>query len=256
MAWLGKIIGGTIGFAMGGPLGAVAGAVFGHAFDATDDHGILSHDAYNRHSTLSDEETSQLTFFVAAFSMLAKMTQADGRISEAELNTIDTFMKEELRLSPESHHVAVNIFKTALNSPGTFDQFAHQFYQHFQDQPQMLDLMLDILIRVAKSDGTLAPAEEALIHSATRIFNFDTEHFNQIKSRYISDLDKYYALLQCKPKCTDDEVKHQYRKMVQEYHPDKIAAKGLPEEFTKFANDKFREIQEAYEKIKHHRGIK
>jgi DnaJ like chaperone protein len=43
---------------------------------------------------------------------------------------------------------------------------------------------------------------------------------------------------------------------VQEYHPDKIAAKGLPEEFTRFAQDKFREIQEAWEQIKAARGIK
>jgi DnaJ like chaperone protein len=42
---------------------------------------------------------------------------------------------------------------------------------------------------------------------------------------------------------------------VKEYHPDKIASKGLPEEFTKFAQDKFREIQEAYNAVKQERGI-
>ena len=115
--------------------------------------------------------------------------------------------------------------------------------------------MLDILFRVAQSDGILAPSEEALILSATQIFNFSTAQYNQIKSRYIDDLDKYYAVLQCEPESTNEEVKRQYRKMVQEYHPDKIAAKGLPDEFTKFANDKFREIQEAYETIKKERKI-
>ena len=52
-----------------------------------------------------------------------------------------------------------------------------------------------------------------------------------------------------------EEIKKQYRKLVSEYHPDKIASKGLPEEFTKFANDKFREIKEAYEAIKEERGF-
>ena len=51
-------------------------------------------------------------------------------------------------------------------------------------------------------------------------------------------------------------LKRLYRQRVQEYHPDKIAAKGLPEEFTRFAQDKFREIQEAWEQIKAARGIK
>ncbi len=41
-----------------------------------------------------------------------------------------------------------------------------------------------------------------------------------------------------------------------DYHPDTIASKGLPEEFTKFANDKFREIQEAYEVVTKEKGVK
>jgi DnaJ like chaperone protein len=45
------------------------------------------------------------------------------------------------------------------------------------------------------------------------------------------------------------EVKKAYRKLVSEYHPDKIVAKGLPEDFIKFAEQKFREINEAYEAI-------
>jgi DnaJ like chaperone protein len=55
---------------------------------------------------------------------------------------------------------------------------------------------------------------------------------------------------------SDDQVKRCYRQRVQEYHPDKIAAKGLPDEFTRFAHDKFREIQDAWEQIKAARGIK
>jgi DnaJ like chaperone protein len=45
-------------------------------------------------------------------------------------------------------------------------------------------------------------------------------------------------------------VKKAYRKLVSEYHPDKIISKGLPEDFIKFAEEKFREINEAYEAIK------
>ncbi len=251
MGWMGKIIGGTIGFALGGPLGAVAGAVFGHTFD-TQNRSYFEGDYH----TLSQEETSQLTFFVASFSMLAKLVQADGHIRREELDTIEKFMRRDLKLDSHSYQVASNIFQAALNSHVSFEQFASQFYQHFQYQPQMLDLMLDILFRVAQSDGRLAPPEEALILTATNIFNFSKDHYNRIKSRYIDDMDSYYATLQCRSDSSDEEIKRQYRKMVQEYHPDKIAAKGLPDEFAKFAADKFREIQEAYEKIKQQRGIK
>ena len=68
-------------------------------------------------------------------------------------------------------------------------------------------------------------------------------------------MNKYYAALGCTQSDTDEQIKKQYRKLVSEYHPDKIIAKGLPDEFIKFANDKFNEIQEAYEAVKKERGI-
>jgi DnaJ like chaperone protein len=54
----------------------------------------------------------------------------------------------------------------------------------------------------------------------------------------------------------EEQIKRQYRKLVKEYHPDRILSKGLPEEFIQIAQDKFREIQEAYEGIKKERGMR
>jgi len=106
------------------------------------------------------------------------------------------------------------------------------------------------------ADGALSASEENLILSAVRIFNFSDEKYRKLKSKYIQDVDKHYATLVCDRNDSNDHIKRQYRKLVSDYHPDKIASKGLPEEFTKFANDKFREIQEAYDVIKKERGIR
>ncbi|MEE4112603.1 MAG: co-chaperone DjlA [Desulfobacteraceae bacterium] len=250
MGWMGKLVGGTIGFALGGPLGAIFGAAFGHAFDS----GSALDTTGNR-PRLSTVEQHQLTFFVAAFSMLAKLAQADGRVTREEIDSIESFMEKDLRLNAESRNAAVNIFRTALNAPGTFADFAHQFHQQFRDQPQMLELMIDILLRVAIADGSLTQGEESLILSAVYTFNFSAGRYEQLKSQYVRTADKAYAVLGCSPTDDDDQVKRCYRMRVQEYHPDKIAAKGLPDEFTRFAQDKFREIQEAWEQIKAARGI-
>ena len=93
MGWMGKIVGGTLGFVMGGPLGAVAGAVFGHAYDAGN-RALEQGQAED----LSPWETSQMTFFVALFSMLAKLAQSDGRVSQEEIDSIEGFMQKDLRL--------------------------------------------------------------------------------------------------------------------------------------------------------------
>ena len=251
MGLLGKIIGGTIGFAMAGPLGAIAGAALGHAFDP----GGQTYSPAQR-ARLSPGEEAQFTFFVAAFSMLAKLAKADGRVSKEEVDAVKNFMVYDLNLNPESRRLATNVFHAAIESPDNFVDFATQFYSQFRTQHQMLDLMIDILLRVSVADGALSASEENLILSAVRIFNFSDEKYRNLRSKYIQDVDKYYAILGCDRNDSNDHIKKQYRKLVSDYHPDKIASKGLPEEFTKFANDKFREIQEAYDVIKKERGIR
>ncbi len=252
MGIIGKVLGGAIGFAVGGPLGAVAGAVFGHAaYDSAKQAPRLGYS-----DRVTGAEQSQITFFVAAFSMLAKLTKSDGTISDEEIRSIENFMARDLRLSPSDRKIAVDIFHTALASPETFESFAAQFYNAFHDQPQMLEFMIDILLRVSLSDGRMTPGEEQMIDAAVRIFHISPGRFMDLKARYVSETEKYYAILGASRTDSMEEIKHKYRKLVSEYHPDKIAAKGLPEEFIKFANDKFREIQEAYNAVKRERGVK
>ena len=258
MTWLGKVVGGTLGFAVGGPLGAIAGAAFGHMFDKSEDMDLESswRDGY-----LSPDEQAQFFFFVAAFSMLAKLVRLDGVINQKELDSIKTIMRQDLKLPPDSQQHALKVFHAALNSPQTFEEFAAEFYRHFYDQPHLLELMMDILIRVGISDGELTPAEEALIRSAAGIFRMSEDQFRRIRSRHIKTTgaggaNNHYAILKSSPHDTDEQIKHAFRKLAADFHPDKIASKGLPEEFHQFANEKFRQIQEAYDAIKKERGIK
>ncbi len=254
MSWLGKMIGGTIGFALGGPIGAVAGAAFGHTFVDKKEQVYLSSHPGTRESLSSNEE-AQLVFFTAAFSMLAKISKADGTITQKEISTVENFMKRDLGLDADSQQTAINIFRQAVDSPETFDAFAMQFYSIFRTQPNIIELLMDVLLRVSAADGDISNQEEAMLLSATRIFNYSSSDYERLKSRYVRKTNKFYAVLKCDETASDDEIKKQYRKLVSEYHPDKIEAKGLPEEFIKFANDKFKEIQEAYESIKKERGL-
>ena len=257
MGWLGKVVGGTIGFAIGGPIGAIAGAAFGHTLDKKEERYLSPNrlGAGLGSGRLSNNEEAQLTFFIAAFSMLAKITKADGQISEIEISSVEEFMQRDLNLDTESKNTARNIFREAVNSQDHFDAFATQFYSVFRNQPRLIELMMDVLLRVSAADGDISSEEEILLLSAARIFNISDSAYSNFKKRYIKETNKFYALLNCDEQASDQEIKKQYRKLATEYHPDKIESKGLPEEFTKFANDKFIEIQEAYDYIKKERGI-
>ena len=258
MSWLGKMIGGTIGFALGGPIGAVAGAAFGHTFvDKKEDEYFRSipGGGVGSGGNLSSTEESQLVFFTAAFSMLAKVSKADGRVSEKEIEAVERFMIRDLQLDASGRETAKRIFRQAILSSDTFEDFARQFYAVFRVQPRILELMMDVLMRVSAADGSISAEEEAMLLSAARIFNFGQTDYQRLKDKYLPKSDPSYSVLKLDKTASNEEVKKQYRSLVQEYHPDKIQAKGLPEEFVKFANDKFSEIQEAYEKIRKERGF-
>ena len=249
MGWIGKLMGGAIGFALGGPLGAIIGATFGHAYDS-------NQDKTGGRMFLTAGQEAQATFFVAAFSMLGKITKVDGHISKEEIDAIENFMINELHLDQLSRQAAIKIFHTSINSNHSFEDYANQFYAQFMNQPQILEFMIDLLIRVSIADGSLTKNEEDMIRSAAGIFGFDDNRYVRIKNKYVQETDHYYAVLGCSKSDSIEDIKKSYRKLVFEYHPDKIASKGLPEEFNKLAHEKFREINEAYEAIKKERGIK
>ena len=248
MGMIGKLVGGALGFALGGPLGAIVGAAFGHAFDR-DAESLQPTDTQH----LSAIEASQLAFFVGTFSMLAKLVKADGQVSQKELDVVVHFAEHDIGLTPAHRQVAMNIFNAALSSPARFEDFAVQFYQRFQGQPQLIEMLIDILLRVSVADGSLKPSEEALILSAVRIFGLHQTRYDQIKSRYVETANQAYKILGCRKEDSVEDIKRHYRQLVHSYHPDKFMAKGLPDEFIKLANDKFREIQSAYEQIRRER---
>ncbi len=214
-------------------------------------------------------------FFSSVFSMLGKLAVADGSISESEKQTIYNFMRTDLRLDPVSQQSAMEIFNAAIRSGESFESYVRQFYGTFRGNAQFTELVLDILLRLAAADGKIHPEEERLIQQAVGIFGYSQTSYDRLKSRYgfagsssgagtgsagtgsgsSSAVAGAYGILGCSPSDSDDTVRKAYRKKVNEFHPDKISAKGLPEEFTQFANERFNEIQKAWDAIKRERAL-
>jgi len=253
VAWLGKIIGGTMGLFLGGPLGLIAGVAFGNLFDSSGNRGR------SERPSISPTDQTQMVFFVGAFSMLAKMVTADGSMVAQERAKVEEFITKDLRLTGQERQAAINVFNAALTSSGTFEQFALQFYQNFASERSILELLMDVLVRIAAADGTISPPEKNLIDSAAHIFRISDSLLASIINRYSSvaaSPNKAYSVLHLTRSATDEDVKKAYRKLSIEFHPDTIASKGLPEEFTRFATENFRAIQDAYDAIKKERGMK
>ena len=248
MSWIGKMMGGAIGFAFGGPLGAVAGAALGHLCIDNKDN-----------TPLANTEKNEAAYFIAFFSMLAKVAKADGIVKQDEIRAVEQFIMGS-NLNKEAGDFAKIIFAEAKDSPSTIDEFARQYYGFAKGKPQLLHSMLEMLLHVSFSDNHFHPEEEKMIMTVKDIFHVSDYEYELIKKSFIQTpaadpLEKQYATLNCTAGSTNDEIKQSYRKLVRDFHPDTLASKGLPHEFTQFATNKLQEINAAFESIKNARGL-
>ena len=60
-----------------------------------------------------------------------------------------------------------------------------------------------------------------------------------------------YEVLEVRPGASREEVTAAYRRLVQQYHPDRVA--NLAPEFRELAEQRMKEINAAYEQFKRHR---
>lgn len=241
MSWLGKILGGGIGLVVGGPIGAVFGAVLGHhAVDA-------------RSSTI---ENRQGVYFVGTFSMLGKLAKADGVVTAQEVDAIERVMRDNLKLSESAREFAIGIFNAARDSDDPFEDYARQFAEVFDDSPEILTSIIELLLHVAYADGELHDTEEQMIRSAARIFGVD-ERYVEMRSLFsgsVADISQCYEILGASDSESLPAIKKKYRKLAMEHHPDRLQSRGLPPEFIAESEEKFKEIQQAYDAIEKHRA--
>jgi DnaJ like chaperone protein len=181
--------------------------------------------------------------------MLGKIAKADGKVCEHEIKVVQEFMRQRLNLDVRTRQFAIGLFNEAKDNDTPFEAYARQFGQIFSHDPQLRMMFYELLFAVAMADGELHPAEETLLRQTPAHIGLQANAFETVRSQFVSDLSHHYAMLGLQNGADLAEVKKAYRKLASEYHPDKVISKGLPDDFVRFAEGKFRDINEAYEAI-------
>jgi DnaJ like chaperone protein len=109
------------------------------------------------------------------------------------------------------------------------------------------------LFNVSLADTQIHPAEISIIEKIAGYLGVASSDFISIKNMFIPETDSSYKILEIDPSCTNDEVKKAYRRMAMKYHPDKVSHLG--DDFRKTADEKFKKVNEAYDKIKKERNM-
>ncbi len=256
-----KWIGGALGWSFGGPIGAIIGVALGSFVDSIAKGGSEVLEEGNRRTGTYKERTTygsrtqrpqtQSGDFEVSLLILASIViKADGKQDQRELD----FVRQQFvnLYGKERANQAFKLFKNIGEQKNiSIRQVCLQIKQ-MMDHPSRLQLM-HFLFGIAKADGMVTESEERQIYTMAGYLGISSRDYESIKAMFYDSSDNAYKILEIEKTATDDEVKRAYRKMAKKYHPDKVIHLG--KEHQVGAEEKFRQVQKAYEKLQKERGF-
>jgi DnaJ like chaperone protein len=187
----------------------------------------------------------QAAFAIAVIALSAKMAKADGVVTRPE---IDAFCRI-FTIPPGEEKNVGRVYNLAKRDVAGFEAYARDVARLLADDPAMLEAILDGLFDIAKADGAVHERELAYLHRVGELFGFDARAFARIRARHVLNGADPYLVLAADRSWDFGRLRRHYRRLVAENHPDRLIARGVPEEFVRIANDRLAAINGAWEKI-------
>ncbi len=271
MYWWGKIAGGILGWmllgAFGlGPVGFIAGLIIGHQIDRGLEKGSGG-------GVRFDTRQIQDVFFSTTFSVMGHVAKADGRVSEDEIRAARGVMYH-LHLAPEQVKEAIRLFTDGKRSDFPLRAMIEKFRLACRSRHDLCRAFIEIQMQAALATGGIHPNARRMLWDICRQLGITRVELAQIEAliraqfafhgqqqqqqpRHTSDaVTDAYKVLGVTRETTDKEVKTAYRRLMNQHHPDKLVARGLPESMMQTAKEKTREIRAAYDAIKKARDMR
>lgn len=189
-------------------------------------------------------------FELSLLRLSSLLIKADGKVEEAEILAVRTFFNKTFGQAR-----ANRLFKELKNNPpisNNIDQILNDIKSRLE--PSKLFLVIQFLFSVALADRELAIIEEEFIFQVGRKLGFSTDRLIEIKGQFMgysqssaNTIDSDLQLLGLKKGATKDDIKAAYRRLAKTYHPDKLS--GVDDAIKKIAEERFRDIKDAYENL-------
>lgn len=260
----GKLIAGMLGLLAAGIPGLLFGLVLGHLFD----RGLASALGFGG---AQRDELREL-FFRTVFRLMGYLAKADGHVSEAEVAHTERVFAQ-LGLADESRRAAIDLFKEGAEAGFEPEATARAFLRAGGAQPALRQNLFLFLVALAFADGEFHRAEREALRRVGLALGYREDAVDELLRMATAQaqfhhgpgqggaapanapiLADAYTALGVSERASNAEVKRAYRKLMSQNHPDKLSARGVPEDMRRLATEKSQEIQAAYELICKSRG--
>lgn len=244
LKWLGI----SLGWTLGGPIGAILGLALGSVADAFTDNVNVT--GANRSHKSHRTSTQPGDFEISLLILSSIVIKADGSQDQRELD----FVRQQFvsMYGKERANKAFRLFKEVNKQQNISTRQVCLQIKRMMGHPSRLQL-LHFLFGIAKADGIVIDDEEKSIYTLAGYLGISSSDYNRIKAMFYNSRDNAYKILGLEKTASVEDIKKAYRNLVKKYHPDKVAHLG--KEHQKGAEEKFKQIQKAYEQIQKERGF-
>jgi DnaJ like chaperone protein len=255
-----KIIGVVAGYYFFGLFGALFGLFVGSFIDRVRAYGSGGMNPLQN-------ALRQAVFIETVFILMGKLAKADGQVSQDEIAHAEQFM-QKLGMTAQHRQQAIAWFKQGADAAFDIEPTLMRFMAVCGHTRNLKEVLLAYLIVMALADGQYHPAEEALLTDIAGRLGYgpvafrqmlemvrNQSHFAGAQANAETALDDAYKALGVTKDSSDAEIKRAYRKLMSQYHPDKLMGQGVPEDMIAMATEQAKEIQLAHDLIKKSRNL-
>jgi DnaJ like chaperone protein len=184
-------------------------------------------------------------FSTAVTALGAKLAKADGRADAGEFHVFSTVFQPD----PDSRRNVEMLYDLARQTTRGYESYAKRLAKRYRACPQLLEDVLDGLFHIAVADGVVTVEEIGYLETVAGLFGLSPLTFRRIKATHLgAGADDPYVVLGVAPDAPEGELREARRRLLADNHPDRVRARGLPEEFVEVFTAKAAAVNEAFDR--------